>query len=133
MLLSELCTRKAEESSSFELAACRSVPADVYERLVLGRKTVERAYNPKRMSVEGGSCKMLLPRNWIKSSATSLAVEHYLDRQERPQESSGRDNKSGPYVVLVQEDTSIFTKRVILHQRLNRDRHQLGNSELGSG
>lgn len=42
-MLSELCARKTEESSSFKLAACRSALADVHESLVLGRKSVGRA------------------------------------------------------------------------------------------
>lgn len=80
------------------------------------------------MGVEGGSCKILLPRSCIQSSATSLTVGHYLDGQEWPQESSGRDNnRSGPHVMLVKEDIIIFTKSMVLHQQLNRDRHQLGN------
>lgn len=120
MLLSELCTRKPEESSSFELEAHRPALADVYERLVLGRKAVERAYNPKRILLLQNAAAQKLYAKFCHLPGCG----HYLDGQEQPQESSGRDNnRSGP---RAQEDTSIFTKKVMLHQWLNRDRHQLG-------
>lgn len=53
---------KPKKAAASSLQPCRSALADVYERLVSGRKVVERAYNPKRMSVEGGSSKMLYPK-----------------------------------------------------------------------
>lgn len=95
MLLSELCTRKPEESSSFELEAHRPALADVYERLVLGRKAVERAYNPKRILLLQNAAAQKLYAKFCHLPGCG----HYLDGQEQPQESSGRDNnRSGPHV-----------------------------------